>query len=123
MRSFKDKLMILALSNLGSIEQRSELESQLSSLEESELQTLCSQLGFRTSYPKASNIKLDRHFYMEVLLTFYERRLSFQDAAAKLNIVPTEDSLYDPALMRNETYDGSRPLAIPKLNLQTAMAV
>jgi intron-binding protein aquarius len=118
MRSFKDKLMILALSNLGSIEQRSELESQLSSLEESELQTLCSQLGFRTSYPKASNINLDRHFYMEVLLTFYERRLSFQDAAAKLNIVPTEDSLYDPALMRNETYDGSRPLAIPKLNLQ-----
>ncbi|KAJ5128522.1 CWF11 family [Penicillium atrosanguineum] len=118
MKSFKDKLMILALSNLGSIEQRSELESQLSSLDESELQTLCSELGFRTSYPKSSNVKPNRQFWMEVLLTFYERRLSFQDTAAKLNIVPTEDSLYDSALMRNETYDGSRPLAIPKLNLQ-----
>lgn len=26
--------------------------------------------------------------------------------------------MYDPSLLRNEYYDGSRPLAIPKLNLQ-----
>lgn len=118
MKSFKDKLMILALSNLGSIEQRSELEGQLSSLDESELQTLCSHLGFRTSYPKASNISPGHQLYMEILLSFYERKLAFQEAAARLSIVPTEEALYDPALMRNEAYDGTRPLAIPKLNLQ-----
>ncbi|KKK23443.1 DEAD helicase superfamily protein [Aspergillus ochraceoroseus] len=118
MKYFKDKLMILALSNYGSIEQRSELEGQLSSLEESELQSLCSHLGFRTSYPKQSNLTSDRHLCMEVLLSFYERTMPFQEAASHLSIVPTEETLYDPSLLRNETYDGSRPLAIPKLNLQ-----
>ncbi|KAJ6140519.1 hypothetical protein N7470_010315 [Penicillium chermesinum] len=118
MKSFKDKLMILALSNLGSIEQRSELEGQLSSLNESELQSLCSELGFRTTYPKSANITPDRSLYLEVLVSFYERKLAFQEVVSQLKIVPTEESLYDPALLRNETYDGSRPLAIPKLNLQ-----
>ncbi|KAL4869358.1 hypothetical protein BDV12DRAFT_185244 [Aspergillus spectabilis] len=118
MKHFKDKLTILALSNYGSIEQRSELEGQLSSLEDSELQGLCSHLGFRTSYPKQANVVSDRLLYMEVLLSHYERAIPFQEAASHLSVVPTEESLYDPSLLRNETYDGSRPLAIPKLNLQ-----
>lgn len=118
MKFFKEKLMILALSNLGSIQQRPELEGQLSSLEESELQSLCSHLGFRTEYPKTSQITPSHQLYLEVLLSFYERKPSFQEVTGQLSIVPTEDSLYDPALLRNETYDGSRPLAIPKLNLQ-----
>lgn len=118
MKHFKDKLMILALSNLGSIEQRSELEGQLSSLDESELQELCSLLGFRTMYPKSCNIIPNQTLYKEMLTSFYERKPSFQEAASKLSIVPTDADLYDPALLRNESYDGSRPLAIPKLNLQ-----
>jgi len=118
MKHFKDKLMILALSNLGSVEQRSELEGQLSSLDESELQELCSLLGFRTMYPKSCNIIPDQTLYKEMLASFYERKPSFQEATSKLSIVPTDADLYDPALLRNESYDGSRPLAIPKLNLQ-----
>ncbi|KAL4877295.1 P-loop containing nucleoside triphosphate hydrolase protein [Aspergillus karnatakaensis] len=118
MKHYKDKLTILALSNYGSIEQRSELEGQLSSLEDSELQSLCSHLGFRTSYPKQASVVTDRPLFMEVLLSHYERATSFQEAASHLSVLPTEDSLYDSALLRNETYDGSRPLAIPKLNLQ-----
>ncbi|KAL3436340.1 P-loop containing nucleoside triphosphate hydrolase protein [Aspergillus tetrazonus] len=118
MKHFKDKLTILALSNYGSIEQRSELEGQLKSLDDSELQDLCAHLGFRTSYPKQANVAADRHLYMEVLLSYHERTTSFQEAASNLDVVPTEESLYDPSLLRNETYDGSRPLAIPKLNLQ-----
>jgi intron-binding protein aquarius len=118
MKLFKDKLMILALSNLGSIEQRSDLEGQLSSLDDSELQTLSSALGFRTTYPKSANITPDRQFYLEVLTSFYERKVPFQETVEKLSPLPTEENLYDPALLRNETYDGSRPLAIPKLNLQ-----
>ncbi|PYH97459.1 DEAD helicase superfamily protein [Aspergillus ellipticus CBS 707.79] len=118
MKVFKDKLMILALSNYGSIEQRSELEGQLAALEEHELQSLCSHLGFRTEYPKQCQITPDRHLYLEILLSFYERKTTFQETASQLSIVPTEENLYDPKLLRNETYDGSRPLAIPKLNLQ-----
>jgi intron-binding protein aquarius len=118
MKLFKDKLMILALSNLGSIEQRADLEGQLSALEDSELQTLSSALGFRTTYPKSANITPGRQFYLEVLASFYERKVPFQETVGKLSPLPTEENLYDPALLRNETYDGSRPLAIPKLNLQ-----
>ncbi|KAL2803232.1 hypothetical protein BJX63DRAFT_412680 [Aspergillus granulosus] len=118
MRHFKDKLTILALSNYGSIEQRSELEGQLSLLNDSELQALCSHLEFRTSYPNQANVTSDRALYMEVLLSFYERTIPFQEAVSQLSVVPTEESLYEPSLLRNETYDGSRPLAIPKLNLQ-----
>ncbi|KAB8258874.1 P-loop containing nucleoside triphosphate hydrolase protein [Aspergillus pseudonomiae] len=118
MKYFKDKLMILALSNYGSIEQRPELEGQLSSLDDSELRSLCSHLGFRTDYPKQCHITPDRHLYLEILLSFYERKAPFQDVVSRLSVVPTEENLYDPALLRNETYDGSRPLAIPKLNLQ-----
>lgn len=118
MKYFKDKLMILALSNYGSIEQRSELEGQLSTLDDSELQSLCSHLGFRTNYPKQSSIVPDRQLYMEILLSYYEKKPSFQDIASRLSVIPTEENLYDPALLRNETYDGSTPLAIPKLNLQ-----
>ncbi|KAI9044224.1 RNA helicase aquarius [Aspergillus affinis] len=118
MRLFKDKLMILALSNYGSIEQRSELEGQLASLEESELQNLCSHLGFRTVYPSQSQVSPTRQLYLEIILAFYERKISFQEASSQIAILPTEENLYDPALLRNETYDGSRPIAIPKLNLQ-----
>ncbi|KAL5356234.1 hypothetical protein BJX96DRAFT_186187 [Aspergillus floccosus] len=118
MKHFKDKLMILALSNYGSIEQRSELEGQLSSLEEPELESLCSHLGFRTSYPKQSQVTPTRHLYLEILLSFYEKKIPFQEAVSQISIVPTEENLYDSSLLRNETYDGSRPLAIPKLNLQ-----
>lgn len=117
-KHFKDKLTILALSNYGSIEQRSELESSLSVLDDTELEDLCARLGFRTSYPKQSQVTAHRQLYLEILLSHFEKKPSFQKSAAKLSSLPTEESLYEPALLRNETYDGSRPLAIPKLNLQ-----
>ena len=117
-KHFPEKLKILALSNYGSIDQRQELEGHLASLETSEIETLCALLDFRTSYPKSSNVVADRQLFMETLLSAFERRKSFQESAALLEILPTEKNLYDPALLRNELYDGSRPLAIPKLNLQ-----
>ncbi|PCG97984.1 CWF11 family [Penicillium occitanis (nom. inval.)] len=117
-KHFKDKLTILALSNYGSIEQRSELEGSLSVLDDTELEDLCARLGFRTSYPKQSQVTAHRQLYLEILVSYFEKKPSFQESAAKLSNLPTEESLYEPALLRNETYDGSRPLAIPKLNLQ-----
>ncbi|KAK2786907.1 hypothetical protein FQN51_003462 [Onygenales sp. PD_10] len=117
-KHFKEKLTILALSNYGSIEQRSELEGHLSALTDEELETLCSHLGFRTSYPKQTNIVPDRQLFLEIILSTFERRRSFQESASELTVLPTETALYDPALLRNESYDGSKPLAIPKLNLQ-----
>jgi intron-binding protein aquarius len=117
-KHFQEKLTLLALSNYGSLEQRTELESNLSALDDTEMGQLCSLLGFRTVYPAESGVVPDRRLLMEILLSAFEKRPLLQDAVSELNILPTEKSLYDPALVRNEAYDGSRPLAIPKLNLQ-----
>lgn len=118
LKSFKSKLTILALANYSSIDQRKELETHLQSLTDSELAGLCTLLGFRTAYPAVAKVKGDRELLLEVLLSFHERRKTFQETISSLSILPTETTLYEPTLLRNETYNGSHPLAIPKLNLQ-----
>ncbi|WEW59376.1 hypothetical protein PRK78_004847 [Emydomyces testavorans] len=117
-KHFKDKLTLLALANYGSIEKRAELETHLSNLDDAELEKLCSTLGFRTRYPEQTGILSNRQLFLEIILSTFERRPSFQETASQLTVLPTEKSLYEPALVRNEAYDGSRPLAVPKLNLQ-----
>ncbi|KAI5306968.1 hypothetical protein KEM56_006042 [Ascosphaera pollenicola] len=117
-KHFRDKLTLLALSNYGSIEQRDELQGHLDALDDDELRQFSQILGFRTEYPKQADIKTTRQLLFEILLSHYEKLPSFQESTAKLGILPTENVLYEPSLLRNETYDGSHPLAIPKLNLQ-----
>ncbi|KAI9828184.1 MAG: hypothetical protein M1826_006112 [Phylliscum demangeonii] len=118
LKNFKEKLTILALSNYASIDLREELESHLSALADEEIVQLCVHLGYRTTYPKTTRLVRDRAFYTEVIVSNHERRKTFQEVAAELNILPTEESLFEPTLLRNESYDGSTPLALPKLNLQ-----
>ena len=118
LKHFRSKLTILALSNYGSIDQRAELESHLKSLTDQELIDLCEHLDFRTSYPKSLKLAVNRPLLLEILIVAHERRKSFQEVAKELSILPTEESLFEASLFRNEYYNGSRPLAIPKLNLQ-----
>ena len=118
LKHFKSKLTILALSNYGSIDQRKELESHLHPLTESELAELCTFLGIRTAYPAAANVPVGHNLQLEVLISAHERKRSFLDIIRDLSILPTEETLYEPTLLRNENYNGSRSLAIPKLNLQ-----
>ncbi len=118
LKHFKSKLTILALSNYGAIDRREDLETQVSELTDVELERLCSLLGFRTVYPATAPIKATRELLMEVLLMVHERRKTFQETVSDLSTQPTEIDLYDPSLARNETYDGARSLALPKLNLQ-----
>lgn len=118
LRHFKEKLMVLALSNYGAIAQRKELEEFLTQLTDVELKEMCLLLGFRTAYPSAANVQVDRGLLMEIMLSAHEKRKTFQDTVRDLSTQPTETELYEPSLLRNETYNGSRSLAIPKLNLQ-----
>lgn len=118
MKHFNSKLTILALSNYGSLDQRNDLESHLEVLTVSELIQLCTLLGFRTEYPKSSFLVQDRTFFIEILISVYERRTTFQDSVREMPVLPTERILYESTFLRNESYNGSRPLAIPKLNLQ-----
>ncbi|KAF2398402.1 P-loop containing nucleoside triphosphate hydrolase protein [Trichodelitschia bisporula] len=114
----EDKLKLLALSNYGALGRRDDLLSHLETLETDELVSLCEELGFKTQYPESSRVVRDRGFYLELMVARYEERPTFQESVKELTIVPTERTLYEPTFLRNETYNGSRPLAIPKLNLQ-----
>ncbi|KAM3080955.1 hypothetical protein ACMFMG_004914 [Clarireedia jacksonii] len=118
LKHFKDKLTILALSNYASIDKRTELEGHLQSLTDAELSELCELLSLRTSFPPSAKVVADRQFLTEVLLSTHEKRKTFQETARDLSILPTENTLFERTLLRNDNYDGSRPLAIPKLNLQ-----
>jgi intron-binding protein aquarius len=118
LKHFKDKLTILALSNYGSVAKRSELEGHLEPLTDTEVTQLCDLLDFRVTYPSSLNLVVDRKFLVEVLLSGHEKRKTFQEAARDLSILPTEITLFEPTLLRNDNYDGSQPLALPKLNLQ-----
>jgi intron-binding protein aquarius len=106
------------LSNYGSIDKREELEGHFEGLSDSELIELCQLLDLRTSYPPAARMTADRQFLTEVLVSLFEKRKTFQETARELSILPTEATLFEPTLLRNETYNGSQPLALPKLNLQ-----
>ncbi|OJD40007.1 dead helicases superfamily protein [Diplodia corticola] len=117
-KHFPSKLTILALSNYSSLDQRADLEAHLEVLTDEELVGLCKLLGFRTEYPKSSLVVLDRSFFTELIVSAHQRKPTFQDSVREMTILPTESTLYEPTFIRNETYDGSRPLAIPKLNLQ-----
>jgi intron-binding protein aquarius len=118
LKNFKEKLTILALSNYGSIDKRGELEGHLEALTDDEVTELCDHLDIRTCYPNSSKVVVDRRFLTEVLLATHEKRKTFQETARDLSILPTELTLFEPVLLRNDTYNGSQPLAIPKLNLQ-----
>ncbi|KAI1988152.1 hypothetical protein LOZ53_004070 [Ophidiomyces ophidiicola] len=115
---FKNTLTLLALANFGAIGRRSELETHLLGLNDTELLSFCFALGFRTTYPEHTKIVADRSLLLEIILSAFEYHPSIQKIASDLTVFPNETSLYDQALVRSETFDGSRPLSVPKLNLQ-----
>jgi intron-binding protein aquarius len=117
-RDFKDKLLILALTNYGSLGIRHELTGHLAELSEEELVALCKCLGLRTSFPKFVLFSMDRSFLTEAIVCTHERRMTFQERAKSMTVLPNERTLFEESFIRDANYDGSRPLAIPKLNLQ-----
>lgn len=118
LKHFKSQLTILALSNYGAIDSREELVTHLQPLSDSELANLCKLLGLRTVYPHAAKILITRVLLMEILVSVHERKKTFRELVRGQTILPTESTLYEATLLRNESYNGSRSLAIPKLNLQ-----
>ncbi|KAL9092612.1 MAG: hypothetical protein Q9165_004416 [Trypethelium subeluteriae] len=116
-KGYQSKLKVLALSNLGSVDNNEETRAELESLSDDDLAQLCSQFGLRTTYPSSSLIH-DRQLVLNILLASLERHHTFQESIGGMPILPTDSILYQASLMRNAEYNGSRPLAVPKLNLQ-----
>jgi intron-binding protein aquarius len=118
LKHFESKLKVLALSNFGSIDQRNELEQSFASLSDSELVDLAKLLGLRTSYPSTASIPASRTLLQQTLLDTFERPKDFRQVIGQLSISPTEETLYDERYKQHDSYDGSKPLGLPKLNLQ-----
>ena len=107
----------MALANLGGLGDRTELGGHLKPLSEAELMELCSHLDLWTEYPESSFLMRDSAFFMEVLLSQHEKKPTFQESVRDMRILPKERILYESTFLRNKSYNGSQPLAIPKLNL------
>ncbi|KAF1986979.1 putative DEAD helicases superfamily protein [Aulographum hederae CBS 113979] len=117
-KHYPQKLRLLALAHHRALDNKKDLVEHVKTLSDVELVRFCELLGFRTKYPQHPEFDQNRELCIEVLAFAYERRANFQDLVRDTPILPTDQSLYDPSLLRNETYNGSQPLAIPKLNLQ-----
>ncbi|KAF2871885.1 hypothetical protein BDV95DRAFT_676824 [Massariosphaeria phaeospora] len=115
---FQEKLQLLALANYGSVGNREELGNYLQVLDDTELIELCRLVGLRTEYPQSSYLVQDRDFFTEALVSIVEKRPTFKDVIRQMSVLPTEKVLYETTFLRTESYTGTRPLAIPKLNLQ-----
>ncbi|KAJ4153246.1 hypothetical protein LMH87_009743 [Akanthomyces muscarius] len=118
LKHFKQKLTVLALSNYGSIDKREELKNLLEPLTDDEVASLAGYLGIRTTYPEDLKLPAGRQLQIECMLSTFERKKTFQELAQSMSIVPTERTLFDASFQRADSYDGSHPLALPKLNLQ-----
>lgn len=117
LKYYKGKLNLLALTNYGSLDQREELKSHLEALQEDELFDYARLLGFRREYPSIVNLQISKSFIIECIISDHERKPSFKEVMKSMPVLPTEQDLYDQSFIRNDSYDGSRPLALPKLNL------
>ncbi|KAK4570240.1 hypothetical protein LTR86_002320 [Recurvomyces mirabilis] len=113
-----ETLKILVLANYGSLSQRSELLGHLQALNDEQFVELCGELLLRTSYPEKLMVVQDRQFFNEVLASTIEQHALYSETVRSTAILPTENILYELSSLRADGYDGSRPLAIPKLNLQ-----
>ena len=117
LKKFPEKLKVLGLSNFASASSVSDLRSHLSPLSESELQALCDALDVRRTYPANMIKRTEREILLDSICYIYARQATTTDTAHS-PIMPTNEALYREDLLQNEMYDGVRPLAIPKLNLQ-----
>ena len=118
LKGFRAQLTILALSNYGAIDKRQELEGHFAPLSDSDLESLCKELGIRITYPTVANVSVNRVLLLDILVSYHEKTKTFRENLQRSAVLPTEKTIYELSLLRNESYNGSRSLALPKLNLQ-----
>ena len=85
---FKDDLEDFALLNVGSIDNRQDLEDYLGELEESVFYSLCEALNIRTK--SLEDQELDRDILMEAIVFYYEDVPKQMDSINSLALYPNE---------------------------------
>lgn len=104
------------LSNVASVDTRSNLEKLFSSLENPTLHEIA---AFVKLLPGFSDEKpLDNQFLLELLISKLEKRDSQLEALNQMPLYPTEKIVWDENIVPSEYFSGEGCLALPKLNLQ-----
>ncbi|KAK9480812.1 P-loop containing nucleoside triphosphate hydrolase protein [Lipomyces japonicus] len=89
---FKEKLLVLALANYGSVCKRTDLVENLQSLTDQELTKLCELVGISTT-DNVSGISIVRELLVELLVFKYAKRQSLESRASGFEVLPTERSI------------------------------
>ncbi|KAF3927592.1 hypothetical protein AA313_de0207095 [Arthrobotrys entomopaga] len=113
----RNKLTVMGLANCASVAKKEDLEVQLSVLDDEELASLYRRLSFRQNYPQTLSRPINRQFMLCTIVERFSQRPDPISDIRRSSILPTERSLIGIS-RHSSSYDGNRPLPIPKLNLQ-----
>ncbi|KAA8911428.1 hypothetical protein TRICI_003824 [Trichomonascus ciferrii] len=114
---YKDKLSLLSLANFDSIQNRVDLEEHLSQLSTEELFELAGEVGIRTNYDGAVNMK--RKFVVECFIQKYSKKKNPKTLIDDLDFLPREKDLFSPVCDRLLRHQGNlSPLPIHRLDQQ-----
>ncbi|KAK9451872.1 uncharacterized protein V1518DRAFT_389862 [Limtongia smithiae] len=114
---FKDKLLVLALSNYGSLCNRATLLENLEPLSDTELVSLCKCLSISTALGK-DLFSTPTEFLRELVLNKFVLRPSLASRLDSLFSLPTESTLSSVVFEQAASFNADRPLSIPRMNLQ-----
>ncbi|KAK9454432.1 P-loop containing nucleoside triphosphate hydrolase protein [Dipodascopsis uninucleata] len=115
--TYKDKLMVLALANYGSVVNKSDLIENLEPLTEDELKDECRFLDLNYEY-SIEGVTINRDFLLNLVASRFIRPTIFENKIINLNCLPTEISLSDPIIEKTFSNDSLQPIALPRLTLQ-----
>lgn len=117
---FPDKLKQLAFSSHGFMNDPDAVRESLQVLDVDELGELCTKLHLIGGTEELKTYGNDtREFLMDILVDHFRLNISQLQQINEGSVYPDEKLLWNPsALPSGATYDGSHPLALPKLNLQ-----
>ncbi|GFV81916.1 RNA helicase aquarius [Trichonephila clavipes] len=105
------------LSNVASIDTRTNIEKLFSPLENAMLHEMA---AFVKLLPGINDVEkpFDNQFLLELLISKLEKRDSQLEALNQMPLYPTEKIIWDENIVPSEYFSGEGCLALPKLNLQ-----
>ncbi|GAM25959.1 hypothetical protein SAMD00019534_091340 [Acytostelium subglobosum LB1] len=111
-----EEIKELALQNVSTVEDKTNLINQLKLLSVERLRLLASRLNLLSQ-----DCTEDRQFITDVVIGSLKKRRYHREALASLPHYPTEQELWntaDDSGVLNDRYQGDRSLPLPKLNMQ-----
>ncbi|KAL5235350.1 hypothetical protein ACI65C_002760 [Semiaphis heraclei] len=115
------KLQDFSLSNINAIDKYDSLIKHFKNLSNQELQNIAMELNLIPDQEKRLTenwYRYDSEFLLSLLVSRHEARESQLQILNGMPLYPTEDIIWNEAVVPTEYYNGNKCLALPKLNLQ-----